>query len=179
MESWKSAILEGERRDPTEARGVDAYGIYAWWGGEGVPRPAGFPRVDPGLPLYIGIAERETLSQRIIDCHLSRTRGSALRRSLAALLLDELDLRPHIIPGSRSRPSKYGMASAGELELTAWMLERLSLSWVEHPDPGPLEREIVGELIPPLNDSLAKGSSYRTHMRVLRHNTARCRPAQG
>jgi len=124
------------------------------------------------MPLYIGIAESETLAERIVGCHLSRTRGSALRRSLSALLVDELNLGSHIIRGSQARPSKYGMEPEGERILTDWMLANLRVAWLECAGPGAIEGSLIASLLPPLNDVYAAGSPYRTAMRALRATVA-------
>jgi len=161
MDDLARALLAGKRQHPFEAAEVDVPGIYAWWATSTLPWPGDFPYVDHTLPLYVGIAESETLSERIVGCHLSRTRGSALRRSLSALLLDDLNLGPHIVPGTAKRRSKFGMTSDGEALLTEWMLANLEVSWVAVDNPGPLERTVVGTLLPPLNDALATGSPFR------------------
>lgn len=162
LDEVRSSLVAAPR--PLDAlREVPALGIYAWWGS--VPFPADFPEFDPAGPVYVGIAVRETLGQRTADFHLSRTRGSSLRRSMAALLADQLDLWPELLPSRRH----FGLTNAGELRLTAWMRDHLHVTWVEHPEPGPLERALIAELTPPLNDTHApKSSAYRAPMRRLR-----------
>jgi len=129
--------------------------------------------VDSDSPLYLGIAENKTLSERIIGCHLSRMRVSALRRSLTEVLLGDLNLRTRIVRGTAKRPSKYGMTSDGETLLTEWMLASLEVTWVAVDKPGPLEQSLVGILLPPLNDALATGSPFRPYMKGLREKVAR------
>lgn len=65
------------------------------------------------------------------------------------------------------------MTSDGEALLTEWMLANLEVSWVAVDNPGPLERTVVGMLLPPLNDALATGSPFRPYMRRLREGAAR------
>ena len=137
-----------------------------------MPWPAFFPKVDKTSPLYIGIAVGETLADRIVDCHLSRTRSSALRRSLAALLANQLSLKVHLIPGTEDRPSKFGLDDDGEAALTAWMLGHLTVSWIALDAPGDLEKVLIHSMSPPLNDTYATGSPYRTAMRALRATVA-------
>lgn len=80
---------------------VEGCGVYASWGE--IAWPPTFPTVTQGLPLYVGKADTDTLGQRARSFHLSRTRGSALRRSLAAVLVgDELDLQSHDVRDPRS-----------------------------------------------------------------------------
>lgn len=152
--------------DPQFATEVKAFGIYAWWGK--VPWPDGFPEVRREAPIYIGIAATETLADRFSNHHLTRTRGSALRRSLAALLAHELDLHSHLVLGSAERRSKFGLTAHGEHLLTEWMERELRVTWVETPSPGATETRLIRELLPPLNDRDATGSPYRAPMRALR-----------
>lgn len=73
--------------------------------------PMGFPAVVISRPLYVGIA-RTTLAVRGSEMHLKTTRMSTLRRSLVALLVDELKLRGQIVPGPGQ---KFGLTAEGGL----------------------------------------------------------------
>lgn len=157
------AALLATPRPLDELSAVAAPGVYAWWGS--IPFPADFPDVDPSLPAYVGIAAGETLGERTATFHLSRTRGSSLRRSMTGLLVDELDLWPELTASRRH----FGLTAAGEARLTAWMRSRLQVTWMEHQQPEPIELAMIAELIPPLNDRNAPRSSpYRAPMRTLR-----------
>ncbi|QGV67292.2 GIY-YIG nuclease family protein [Clavibacter nebraskensis] len=143
-------------------------GIYAWWdvGAALAPHyPADFPRVDAVRPLYIGVAQRQSLAARGLKMHLKRTRVSGLRRSLAALLREELDLSAQVIP---ARGGMFGLTAAGDAVLTDWMLRHLRVTWVAHPVPKNIERVIVEAEVPPLNYTHATRGPYATHMRALR-----------
>jgi hypothetical protein len=153
--------------------GVHSTGIYAWWGVRELPWPAGFPPVGGASPLYIGIAKHEVLDQRIEKHHLARTRGSALRRSLVAVLSAALGLGPHVIVSDESVSSKFGLDTHGEQILTAWMLRHLRLTWVECLEPRAVESAVLRHLHPPLNDTDATGTVYRAPMRDLRKRVAR------
>ncbi|WP_439028790.1 GIY-YIG nuclease family protein [Gordonia terrae] len=164
--SW-SQLLTGPRRTPdvtaSEAAGT---GVYAWWGSEYLPWPPDFPPTSITIPLYVGLAAPQTVGKRIAKNHLSSTRRSALRRSLTALLVDDLKLRPHV--ERLQAPGKFTLAPLGERALTEWMREHLSVSWLATNRPGPVEAAVIAELLPPLNDVHATGSPYRKGLRELR-----------
>lgn len=143
-------------------------GIYAWWDLDAAlanQYPAGFPPVDAAHPLYIGIAERQGLAARGLKMHLKRTRMSGLRRSLAALLRDELARSSKVVA---ARGGMFGLTPAADVELTNWMLQHLRVTWVTHPAPSAVERDIVGAELPPLNYDHATHGPYAAHMRALR-----------
>lgn len=162
IDAVRGALTRLPARPAPELALIAKPGVYAWWGE--IPWPPTFPTVPHGLPLYVGKADTETLGQRARSFHLSRTRGSALRRSLAAVLVDELELQPHVVRDPRS----WGLSDVGEARLTAWMQEQLRVTWVELDDPGEVEQAIIRQLLPPLNDKHATGSPYRALMRELR-----------
>ena len=116
-------------------------------------------------PLYVGIAEKQTVSTRVVETHLKVTRGSALRRSLAGLLGESLELRAGAVRHPRG---EFGLEVAQESELTGWMLGNLSVAWVELDEPGVVEVPTILDLLPPLNYTYATGSPYRAQMKLLR-----------
>ena len=160
------SLLERQPEPVTSALMPSSTGFYAWWDLDGaVPYPESFPDVDTAKPFYVGIADAQPLSLLIGQMHLETTRMSTLRRSLAALLADELSLADEVT----ARPKgKYALTDAGEAGLTAWMLDRLTLTWAEHPTPATLERSIVSSLLPPLNDVFAHAGPYWRAMRTIR-----------
>ena len=142
-------------------------GLYAWWDLRGALTtfwPKGFPDVATSRPLYVGIA-RTTLAVRGSEMHLKTTRMSTLRRSLVALLVDELELLDQIVPGPGQ---KFGLTAEGDSLLSFWMGNNLNLTWHETQEPGTHERLIVGDLMPPLNDVFAHDGPYWVAMRELR-----------
>jgi len=154
---------------PLSLRSVAHPGIYAWWDVEGALSqswPDDFPEVDTAIPLYIGIAAKQNLSARVEDMHLANTRRSALRRSLAPLLSESLDLTRGAV--RHPRAGKFGLELEQEAHLTNWMLANLRMTWVGHDESGDVEKPILRNLWPPLNDLSATGSPYRVPMRVLR-----------
>lgn len=171
--STRDVLLSAEHHSPTAVLAVTRPGLYAWWDDEQtLPWPAGFPRVDPNRPAYVGIAASQSLGARFEKNHLHRTRASGLRRSLAGLLVDELRLDVHLVLPDPSRPSKFTLDEPGEARLTAWMREHLTVTWVELADPGREEGALIASLTPPLNDSHATGSPYRSAMRAIRQRAA-------
>lgn len=169
--SWsevRGTLLAATPVPPADLGQVKQTGLYAWWDltGSLAPHfPVGFPRVDAGRPLYIGLAERQSLGDRGLLMHLKSTRMSTLRRSLAALLWEELDLLPGVIDKGAG---KFTVAPAQEQQLTGWMLANLRVTWVTHHDPGTVEEQIVRAVLPPLNDRFAHHGGYYKPMSDLR-----------
>jgi hypothetical protein len=126
-------------------------GLYAWWGPlevlpdlHGPTHPS-----EPALRLlYVGIASR--LRSRLGSNHMKRSGSSTLRRTLAGLLLDA--------EGYRTRwTDRVVLVDEDEGRLTAWMTERLRVSWCEHQTPRDVEGSIIRALHPPLNVDHASG----------------------
>ena len=169
--NWEEVVAALLSNRPVPARGaasVHGTGLYAWYDSENALAefyPEGFAHVDQTRPLYVGLAQKDSLSSRIVGTHMVTTRRSTLRRSLVALLTESLDLAPGVVPFPKG---KYGLEAAFEDRLTNWMADRLQVTWIEHPRPGEVESAVVGNLCPPLNDIYASGSPYRVAMRSLR-----------
>ncbi|MCJ1699953.1 hypothetical protein MT356_09480 [Rathayibacter festucae] len=163
----RDALLSAIPVLPEALRDVHSPGLYAWWDLDGALRPfwpARFPSVRTSRPLYVGIA-RTTLAVRGSEMHLKTTRMSTLRRSLVALLVDELELRDQIVPGPGQ---KFELTAEGDSLLSFWMANNLHVTWHETPEPGTNERLIVGDLMPPLNDVFAHDGPYWVAVRELR-----------
>jgi hypothetical protein len=141
-------------------------GIYGWW----------FDEAPPSVPLedtlvigkhhllYVGIAPRapsksgsesaSTLNSRITKNHLgSRIGSSTLRRSLAWLMQDTLDL------DIGRRGKKAVMSREDERRLTTWMAEHAAISFMADDCAWELEDELVASGKPALPLNL-KGSSH-------------------
>jgi hypothetical protein len=143
-------------------------GIYAWWDTQAALAdhyPADFPAVDHARPLYIGIAERQSLAARGLKMHLKRTRMSGLRRSLSALLRDELGLDSQVVA---ARGGMFGLTPAADAALTDWMLLHLRVTWIAHPEPRRVESAIVRAELPPLNYDHATHGPYASRVSGLR-----------
>lgn len=166
MDTYETLISQTPR-PLADALSEHSAGIYAWWGTGQVPWPGRFPATDATRPLYVGKAEKDSISARV-ESHLGTTRWSAPRRSLAGLLLDVLPLRGHVIVKNVDVASKFGLDADGERLLTTWIAENLTLTWVPLAAPGAAEVSIIRRLWPPLNDTHAAGSPFIAPMRRLR-----------
>lgn len=163
-------LLTGPRLHPSELAAMRVPGMYAWWderGELGALWPPDLAQVDPAHPLYVGEA-RTAFSQRATEMHLKQTRMSTLRRSLASLLVDELDVVPGAKLAGGRQHTKFSLAPAAEARLTAWMLEHLTVSVADHPAPGLVERAVIATIVPPLNDRFAHHGPYWRRMKQHR-----------
>jgi hypothetical protein len=155
-------------------------GLYAWWadGGSlpGVPRRPHPTAKDFDL-FYVGISpvrngSDATLRTRIIRNHLrGNIGGSTFRFTLAALLLDEIRLKP-IQPSNRPFLNK-----ADNAKLSAWQRTHLNLTWCAHSEPWKVELGVVAELEPPLN--LAGNSTHSFHATLSKARAHLRQVAQG
>ena len=159
---------------PADPERVSTPGMYAWHGdasaNELVRTTLGVSRINP---LYAGQAgatsaliERAsgaTLKSRIVGNHLrGNTRASTFRRTLAALLWDELSF-------SCIRPRTLDAAS--NTRLTDWMFEHLSVATAPVSDGsrlGKIEVGILDLLDPPLNLMKVARTDGRKELRALR-----------
>jgi hypothetical protein len=145
---------------PVDAARVSGPGVYAWHGDEVASALVSAELGCLARPLYVDQAGADsprtrrasgaTLKSAIVRHHLhGGTQASALRRSLGALLWNELDLRcerPRVLePGSNKL-------------LTAWMLEHLSVTTVPFDN-----RSSLGLVAAELLDSLDPALSLRRH----------------
>lgn len=163
----RDALLSAAPVAPDALRDLHSPGLYAWWDLRGALTPYwpnGFPAVATSRPLYVGLA-RTTLAASGSEMHLNTTRSSTLRRSLVALLVDELKLRDQLVPGPGD---KFGLTAEGDSLLSCWMRNNLHVAWHETPEHGANERLIVADLLPPLNDRYARTGPYRNPMLKLR-----------
>jgi hypothetical protein len=118
---------------------------------------------EPGIPLYVGKAQK-SLASRDVRVHFgigasggSTTGHSTLRRSLAALLADQLQLRP--VPREKVPPHRFAMFALDEpsdARLNDWMYEHLRLAtWVMPAEAGEslaaVESAVITRWVPPLN----------------------------
>jgi hypothetical protein len=139
-------------------------GVYAWWFSK-VPRgvPIDGTAVDKGRRLlYVGIAPRKpsvagsissrTLRNRLLNHCRGPVASSTLRRTLAVLLRDELDLSITL-----TKAGKLKMSPEHEARLTQWMAENAGVTWVVSATPWEVEDYMIqGAMRLPLN---IRGSS--------------------
>jgi hypothetical protein len=138
-------------------------------------------------PIYIGKAER-SLRDRDLRAHFGvddanvRSGSSTLRRSLSALLADELALRPvprGKIAGDASKG--FSLHPEDERRLSAWMQDQLELTTWALPAAlsirlGDVESRVIRHWDPPLNivHALTPRTALRAARAALRsraHNT--------
>jgi hypothetical protein len=153
----------------------DRPGLYAVYGTSAAWVELGLQPSYPDTPLYVGKAE-DSLACRDMRTHFTtgRTGSSTLRRSLAALLRNELDLRA--IPRNMAKPShfaNFAVAPDGDARLTAWMHDRLTIAfWQKETgcELDDVETSIIGIWLPPLNTS--KNPNADRRLRLARKTMA-------
>lgn len=130
-------------------------GLYALYGDEGAWAELGLSPAFADQPLYVGKAER-SLNGRDVGTHFAagRTGSSTVRRSLVALLVDELALVA--VPRNLAKPdarASFALDTASEGHLSGWMEQRLSLStWPNgRARPSATRTAVVRQLQPLLN----------------------------
>jgi hypothetical protein len=110
-------------------------------------------RTLPDEAIYVG--STSNLNAREFDHHFSveRTGFSTLRRSIGAILREELALTPMPrAPGpSESNVRNYRFQADGEARLSAWMTASLLISVYPCNDALTVEKELLRELRPLLN----------------------------
>lgn len=148
-------------------------GIYGWWFDATLPLvpKEGTLRKGRWSLLYVGIAPSgargtrrvRTLRDRLKDHSRGPIRTSTLRRTVAALMVGELDL-----PITRTLNGKLHMPHDAEQRLTAWLGAHARASWMTCAEPWVLEADLIqSELRLPLN---IRGSSdpFRAELSALR-----------
>lgn len=130
-----------------------------------------------GVLLYVGKTE-SSQQNHCADEHLTsgQTGRSTLRRSLGALLREQLNLRPHPRSDSEKgtkRFTNYKFDAAGEERLTGWMKEHLSLGYCEMRELtiaqlGAREKNLIRSAKPPLNIKDNSESPYRAELKSAR-----------
>ena len=134
-----------------QAHAPAAPGVYGWFLDD--------PKAIPSLPnqgtdpVYVGISA--DLARRGDEDHF-RSGGSGfstLRRSLGALLKDELKLtaQPRSPGPSEQNFRCYRFDDPGEQRLTDWMRRHLRVAVAPHPAPEQVEAELIALAQPPLN----------------------------
>ncbi|MEL4317952.1 GIY-YIG nuclease family protein [Leifsonia sp. YIM 134122] len=129
-----------------------------------------------GLPLYVGKAE-DSLVARDIRTHFGagRTGTSTIRRSFAALLREQLDLRGQ--PRNPENPghfSNFGLPDADDARLSTWMNEKLRISVWAKPETDTelvnVETAVIRAWEPPIN--IAKNPRKDVHLQAVRRAMA-------
>ena len=165
--------LAGERHSRAEAARLvpKSAGLYAFYGDERAWADLMLTPSFAGQPLYVGKAEK-SLNGRDVATHFAtgKTGSSTVRRSLAALLVDQLDLQA--VPRNLARPdgsANYALEANGDHRLSQWMEDRLILAtWSKPTDVvlDEVETAVLLRLRPPLN--LDKVGESRERLRRVR-----------
>lgn len=153
-----------------------APGLYAVHGDVSVWDELGLTLPGDARPLYVGKAE-DSLAGRDVGTHFGtgRTGSSTLRRSLAALLQETLDLRAQ--PRNLAKPghfANFGLEPDGDARLTAWMCSNLRLATWPAPAGvhlGDLETSVLAVLEPPLNIDKVR-TQWRAQVQAARKQMA-------
>ena len=140
--------LESWRRGPRSSFVLEAeHGVYALF----LRKGSTLPQITPGPNglIYIGLAaNRNGLKGR---CHFNaQTRNHSPRKSLAVLLMEELQLVPTLITKPNSADT-WGLDVVSEARLTDWMHHNLDLAVEPCRHPDARESELVARYAPPLN----------------------------
>jgi hypothetical protein len=134
-----------------DVRAPSASGVYAWFLDDARALPS-LPIRGPD-PIYIGLSS--DLAVREYDTHFKAGQSgfSTLRRSLGALLKDELHLRaqPRGTGASETNYRNYRFDDDGEAALSRWMREHLRVAVHPCTDPDEIETDLIAAACPPLN----------------------------
>lgn len=158
-------------------------GAYGWWFRTipGSIDTSGCEQRDGLTLLYVGISQgpppengRPRTPQNLrkrIGYHFggggADADGSTLRKSLGLLLADDLEIELRRI-GSGDRMTFAG----GEPVLTRWMDENTSVSWVVHPEPWLLEKELMATLDVPLVVRGNERNAFHPELKRIRREGA-------
>ncbi|MFF2432791.1 GIY-YIG nuclease family protein [Streptomyces sp. NPDC058107] len=137
-------------------------GVYAWWAPPEVLASFRGPvnLGDAGRRLlYLGKASR--LRSRVVSNHLRDSGRSTLRRTAAGLLMPTEGYRT-------TWTDRVVLLPKDEQRLTHWMHQHLTLTWSEHADPVPVEKELISNLHPSLNVDGAEHGSTRDIVKQAR-----------
>jgi hypothetical protein len=134
-----------------DVRAPSAPGVYAWFLDDARVLPS-LPAQGPD-PIYVGLSS--DLAVREYNTHFKAGQSgfSTLRRSLGALLKDELHLRaqPRGTGASSTNYRNYRFDDAGEAVLSGWMREHLLVAVHPCADPDGNETDLIALACPPLN----------------------------
>ncbi len=181
LENYRAEYLAARRftRDEVFSRPCPipkSPGVYGWWF-RIVPANIDTSRCvrrDGLTLLYTGISPKrppangrspssQNLRQRITYHYSGNAEGSTLRKTLGVLLADELGIELRRVGSGRRRT----FGRHGEAVLTDWMADNMLVSWVAHPQPWLLEKELIATLDLPLNLQENKHNAF--HADLTRH----------
>jgi GIY-YIG catalytic domain len=145
-------LLFSSRCRPSGLNPPERPGIYAIFLRD--QEQIGWFAAKSGSAVYVGISGN--LKQREFDVHFSSGSSgfSTLRRSLGAILKNELNLtcRPRSSGPSETNVTNYKFDEAGEQRLTLWMAENLDIGICPvDQNIKDLEKAVIAETKPVLN----------------------------
>lgn len=159
--------LARERHDRSRAAGLvpDRPGLYAFYGDQQAWTELALEPAFDDQPLYVGKAER-SLNGRDVRTHFAtgKTGSSTVRRSLAALLANDLNLVA--VPRNLAKPdgsANFALDPASDARLSTWMESHLRLATWVRPDGlvlGDFETAVVLRLRPPSTST--RSASHET-----------------
>jgi hypothetical protein len=148
--------------------------IYAIaFNGNAFPVHFGIDKINKGDIIYIGKTE-SGLKKRIVKTHFKdgKTGSSTLRRSLGAILIDNLSLEAISRSSAEAKFRDYKFINKSEKILTEWMINNLSVSFIPYNRGKRLLRKMESEIIyllsPILNISRNSNNSNRLILKELR-----------
>lgn len=164
---------------PSNLEQAQRPGMYAWWGDDDARTLLG-GELGVDLPplLYVGQAgatkwpsgkrSTATLATRIGRQHIrGNARSSTFRRTISALLLDQMELVP-AGGGRLDRPSNAVVSQ--------WIAEHLKVGIASVDDRdalGRVEQAVLDQLDPPLNLDHCPSSAARARLTALRARISR------
>ncbi|MGG5753527.1 GIY-YIG nuclease family protein [Zafaria sp. Z1313] len=167
LDDFVTDVVDGLLLDPkpitqADRAGLNQPGIYAIWAQPSAWQELGID-FRPGVPLYVGKAERSIASRDLVDhfaidsSRKARTGSSTVRRSFAALFRSQLRLRA--IPRNPGKPdgsANFGLAPDADERLSIWMKDTLALSaWLKphgiQTSLAEIEANLIRHFEPPLN----------------------------
>ena len=114
------------------------YGLYCWKLSEET-NFNGFENIENNRVIYVGKAEKY-IADRFYDNHLNSIRNfSTFRRSIGAVLKNELSLvalpridsKGNIMYNAKNVYSNYRFNEDGELKINQWMIDNLEYGFIE------------------------------------------------
>lgn len=145
------ADLTAVRCPVTRLAAPASAGVYAVF----LRDAATLPGIRAGIDGLVYIGTSSNLAQRKFDTHFQSGKSgfSTLRRTLGALLVDDLALRPQPrgTGASDTNYRNYRFDDAGEHRLTDWMHTNLEVAVRPVAHPSDVETRLIGHARPPLN----------------------------
>jgi hypothetical protein len=134
-----------------DVRAPSAPGVYAWFLDDARVLPS-LPAQGPD-PIYVGLSSDLAVRECTTHFKAGQSGFSTLRRSLGALLKDELHIRaqPRGTGASSTNYRNYRFDDAGEAVLSGWMREHRRVAVHPCADPDGIETDLIALACPPLN----------------------------